>query len=70
MGCPKASSVYGQVQWHYFFARPDLRAKYAEKEAHKTQAAGGGPIVAYRHLPKRKHPLARGRAAHAFTGRS
>ena len=34
-----------------FYANPRLR-KYAHKEAHKAQAVGGGPKVAYHHLPK------------------
>jgi hypothetical protein len=41
-----------KAQWRYFFARPDLRAKYAHKEAHKTP---GGPVARYRMLPARKH---------------
>lgn len=45
-----------KAQWRYFFANKDLRAKYAHKEAHKAQAAGGGKVVAYRALPTKLHP--------------
>ena len=48
-----------KAQWRYFFANPKLRKKYAHKEAHKAQAAGGGKKVAYRKLPK--HVRSRGR---------
>jgi hypothetical protein len=42
-----------KAQWRFFFANKRLR-KYAHKEAHKAQAYGGGPKVAYRKLPRRK----------------
>jgi hypothetical protein len=49
---------------HYFFARPDLRAKFAHKEAHKagmysaiTRAVGYSPR--YRTLPRHYHSPAR-----------
>lgn len=44
-----------KAQWRFFFGskNPKLRA-LARKEAHKAQAFGGGPKVAYRKLPKRK----------------
>jgi hypothetical protein len=51
-GMPKG--FVSKAQWRYFFANPVLRAKYAKKEAHKAEAAGGGPKVAYRHLPRKK----------------
>jgi hypothetical protein len=53
MACPEASLAIGVAQWRLFFADKRLR-KYAHKEAHKAQAAGGGPKVAYHHLPPRK----------------
>ncbi len=43
-----------RAQWRYFFANPELRDRYAHKEAHKAQAVGGGPKIAYHHLPPRK----------------
>lgn len=53
-------------QMRYFFAHPDLRAKYAHKEAHKagmysavTKRLGYSPR--YRALPKYKHKTRRGR---------
>jgi hypothetical protein len=49
-------------QMRYFFAHPDLKAKYAHKEAHKagmhssiTKTLGFSP--AYRALPLRKHAV-------------
>lgn len=48
------------AQWRYFYANPKLR-KLAHKEAHKAQAVGGGPKVAYRHLPKHKGVRTRSR---------
>jgi hypothetical protein len=50
-GLPKG--FVSVAQWRYFYANPQLR-QYAHKEAHKAQAAGGGPKVAYHHLPPRK----------------
>lgn len=46
--------LVSKAQWRYFFANPELRTRYAHKEAHKAQAVGGGPKVAYHHLPARK----------------
>jgi len=42
-----------KAQWRMFYANPRLR-KYAKKKAHATQRVGGGKIVAYRHLPRRR----------------
>lgn len=41
-----------KAQWRFFFGskNPKLRA-LARKEAHKAQAAGGGPKIAYHKLP-------------------
>lgn len=52
-GLPKG--FVSKAQWRYFFANPALRVKYAHKEAHKAQAAGGGKVVAYRRLPHKLH---------------
>lgn len=51
-GMPKG--FVSKAQWRYFFSKPELRNKYAHKEAHKAEAAGGGPKVAFRKLPRRK----------------
>lgn len=50
-GLPKG--FVSTAQWRKFFADPKLR-RYAKKEAHKAEAAGGGPKIAYHHLPRRK----------------
>lgn len=42
-----------RAQWKKFFADPRLR-RFAKREAHKAERAGGGPKVAYRRLPLRK----------------
>jgi hypothetical protein len=44
---------YSKAQWRFFYANPKLR-RYAKKKAHATQAARGGPKIAYRGLPRRK----------------
>ena len=42
-----------KAQWRLFYANPRLR-KWAHQKAHATEAAGGGPKIAYRGLPTRK----------------
>jgi hypothetical protein len=44
---------YSKAQWKFFFSNPKLR-RYAKKKAHATQAARGGPKIAFRGLPRRK----------------
>jgi hypothetical protein len=50
-GLPKG--FVSKAQWRFFFSSPRLR-RFAKKEAHKAQAAGGGKKVAFRKLPRRK----------------
>jgi hypothetical protein len=39
------------AQWRWAYA---THQTFAHKEAHKAQAVGGGPIIAYHKLPGRK----------------
>lgn len=48
-----AKGFHSKKQWALFFSRPDLK-RHARKIAHRTQRNGGGKIVAYRRLPRRK----------------
>jgi hypothetical protein len=58
---PLAHGFHSRQQWKFFFSskNPKLR-KLARKEAHKTQRSGGGKVVAYRKLPRRKGARRRG----------
>lgn len=50
-GLPRGA--VSKAQWRFLFANPRTKT-IARKEAHKAEASGGGPKVAYHRLPPRK----------------